>query len=179
MQVILTKPVKKLGKVGEIVKVKDGYGRNYLLPKEMAIRATSDNKEQFADQKKALAEKNEETKKMAEAAAKKMSGKNVLFIMQSAADGRLFGSVSTKLIASEVSKEADFPLNYSNVNLPAPIKFTGVYPVDISYHAEVHGEVNVVAARSESEAHELILEAKEEKDSSKKKDVADEVEQPK
>lgn len=170
MEVILTKSVKKLGKVGDTVKVKSGYGRNYLLPNELAIRATKSNIALFEEQKKVLAANNEEAKSKASVASKKMENKNIIFILQAAADGRLFGSVSTKLIAHKLSGESGFSLNYSNIILDHPIKFTGVYPVEIAYHAEVHGTINVVAARSESEAQELIVEALEEKKSNAKKD---------
>ena len=99
-----------------------------------------------------------------------MENKNIIFTLQAAADGRLFGSVSAKLIAHKLSEESGFSLNYSNVILDQPIKFTGVYPIEIAYHAEVHGTINVVAARSDSEAQELIMEAIEEKKSGGKKD---------
>lgn len=171
MQVILTKSVKKLGKIGDVVSVKSGYGRNYLLPNDFAIRATEDNMALFEEQKKSLAASNEELKKKASVAAKRMENKNVTFILQAAADGRLFGSVSAKLIADRLSEESGFDLNYSNIVLDQPIKFTGVYPLEIAYHAEIHGNINVVAARSDSEAQELIMEALEEKKSDKTKDT--------
>ena len=97
MQVILVKPVRKLGKVGEIVNVANGYGRNYLIPQELAIRATNDNVEKFASLQKDLEAKNDENKTQAEKAAKAIDGKHLDFITQSAADGRLFGSVSLKV----------------------------------------------------------------------------------
>lgn len=161
MQLILTQPVRKLGKVGEIVNVKNGFGRNYLLPNEMAIRASKDNIAMFDEKKKEIAAKNAETKKDAEAAAKKITGKNVIFITQAAADGRLFGSVSSKVIAAKLSEESGFALNYSNILLDNPVKFTGMYSVEIAFHPEIHVNVMIVVARSDSEAQDIIVEGVE------------------
>lgn len=158
MQLILTKPVRKLGKVGEIVNVKGGFGRNYLLPNEMAIRASAQNIAMFDEKKKEIAAKNAESKKHAEAAAKKVSGKNIIFISQTAADGRLFGSVSSKTLAEKVAEESGFELNYSNVLLDNPIKFTGMYSVEIAFHPDIHTNVMIVVARSDSEAQDIIAE---------------------
>mgnify|MGYP000213933362 CR=1 FL=1 len=98
MQVILIKPVRKLGKVGEIVNVKNGYGRNFLVPQGMAIRATKENLGKFAALQRKLEEKNTEEKLKMETAAKALDGKHLTFVTQSGADGRLFGSISLKLI---------------------------------------------------------------------------------
>lgn len=163
MQVILKKPVRRLGKVGDIVNVKPGYGRNYLLPNDIALRASKDNIAHFESKKQELAAKNDENKKLAEATAKKLEGKNFIFVSQCAADGRLFGSVSHKAIALKLSEASDLPLNYSNVIMDDVIKFTGIHSVEIAYHPEVHSNVNIVVARSESEAQDIIVEATKEK----------------
>ncbi|CAN0602101.1 unnamed protein product, partial [Ectocarpus sp. 12 AP-2014] len=161
MQVILVKSVRKLGKVGETVDVANGYGRNYLIPQNLAIRATNDNLEKFASLQKELEAKNVESKKLAEKAAKAIDGKHLDFITQSAADGRLFGSVSLKALAAKVSKIADLELNYSNILLDSPIKFNGVYNVQIILHPEVTASVLVVVAKTESEAKDALIEFKE------------------
>lgn len=161
MQVILVKSVRKLGKVGETVDVANGYGRNYLIPQNLAIRATNDNLEKFASLQKDLEAKNVESKKLAEKAAKAIDGKHLDFITQSAADGRLFGSVSLKALAAKVSKIADLELNYSNILLDSPIKFNGVYNVQIILHPEVTASVLVVVAKTESEAKDALIEFKE------------------
>lgn len=161
MQVILVKPVRKLGKVGETVVVANGYGRNYLIPQNLAIRATNDNLEKFASLKKELEDKNAENKKLAEKAATAINGKHLDFITQSAADGRLFGSVSLKALAEKVSKIAGIELNYSNILLDSPIKFNGVYNVQIILHPEVTASVLVVVAKTESEAKDALIEFKE------------------
>ena len=174
MQVILVKPVRKLGKVGKTVNVANGYGRNYLIPQELAIRATNDNLEKFATLQKELEAKNAESKKEAEKAAKAIDGKHLDFIPQSADDGRLFGSVSLKALATKVSEIAKIKLNYSNILLDSPIKFNGVYNVQVVLHPEVTASVLVVVAKTESEAQDALIEFKE--GSNKAEDEAKEAE---
>jgi large subunit ribosomal protein L9 len=161
MQVILVKSVRKLGKVGETVSVADGFGRNFLIPQGHAIRATKENLEKFSAIKKDLESKNAENKKDAEAAAKAIKGKHIDFITQSAADGRLYGSVTAKVLATEISKLAKIELNYSNVLLDSPIKFNGVYEVQVMLHPEVTTSVLVVIAKTEPEAQDALREFKE------------------
>lgn len=161
MQVILVKPVRKLGKVGETVNVANGYGRNYLIPQELAIRATNDNMEKFASLQKDLEAKNAENKIQAEKAAKVIEGKHLDFITQSAADGRLFGSVTLKALAIKISEIAKIKLNYSNILLDSPIKFNGVYNVQVILHAEVTASILVVVAKTASEAQDALIDFKE------------------
>ena len=161
MQVILVKPVRKLGQVGETVTVTNGYGRNYLVPQEFAIRATKQNIEKFAALQKDLESKNSKNKVEAEKAAKLIEDKHIDFVTQSAADGRLFGSVSAKTLAIEISKFAGVALNYSNILLDAPIKFNGVYNVQIILHPEIITNILVVVAKSEAEAQDALIDHKE------------------
>lgn len=161
MQVILVKTVRKLGKVGETVKVKDGFGRNYLIPQELAIRATKDNISKFASIQSDLESKNITYKENAEKAAKLIEGKNITFIAQSASDGRLFGSVSAKMLAEKISELAQYKLNYSNILLESPIKLNGAYNVAVALHPEVIAFVLVIVAKSDSEAQEALREYKE------------------
>ena len=161
MQVILVKPVRKLGKVGETVNIANGHGRNYLIPQGLAIRATNDNLEKFAILQKELEVKNAESKKEAEKAAKAIDGKHLDFITQSAADGRLFGSVSLKALAVKVSEIAKVKLNYSNILLDSPIKFNGVYNVQVALHPEVVASVLIVIAKTKSEARDALIAFKE------------------
>ena len=163
MQIILTTSVRKLGKLGETVNVKDGFGRNFLLPNKLAIRATQKNIEQFKTKQKDLESKNIELKEKAEIIAKTIGSKNLIFISQTAADGRLFGSVSSKLIAAHINEQADISLNYSNILLDEPIKFTGAYKVNVAYHSEVIVAANIIVARSDSEAQDIINESKKDK----------------
>ncbi len=161
MQVILVKPVRKLGKVGETVNVANGYGRNYLVPQGYAIRATKDNVAKFDSLKKELESKNEEVKKSAEKAAKAIDGKHLTFVTQSAADGRLFGSVSAKALAVELSKMAGIELNYYSIILESPIKFNGVYEVEVVLHPEIVKNILIVVAKTEAEAQDALKEYKE------------------
>jgi len=161
MQVILIKPVRKLGKVGEIVNVKNGYGRNFLVPQGIAIRATKDNLGKFAALQKELEEKNIQEKSKMEATAKALDGKHLTFVTQSGADGRLFGSISLKLLASSLSELSGYKLNYSNILLDSPIKVNGVFKVQVMLHPEIFASVLVVVAKSESEAQDALIEYKE------------------
>lgn len=161
MQVILVKSVRKLGKVGETVSVADGFGRNFLIPQGHAIRATKENLEKFSAIKKELESQNAENKKNAESAASAIKGKHIDFITQSAADGRLYGSVTAKVLATEISKLAKIELNYSNILLDAPIKFNGVYEIQVVLHPEVTTSVLVVIAKTEPEAQDALREFKE------------------
>ena len=165
MQIILTKSVRKLGNVGKIVSVADGYGRNYLIPQDLAVRATTENIEKFQSLKNSLEEKNIQNKEQAEAALQKLHGQHIEFVTQSAADGRLFGSVSLKAIAAKISKLAETKLNYSNILLDSPIKFNGVYEVQIALHPEIVTSILVVVAKTESEAKDALVNSKESDDS--------------
>lgn len=174
MQVILVKSVRKLGKVGETVTVANGYGRNYLIPQKLAIRAKKENLAKFASLQKELEAKNAEQKATAEKAAKLIEGKSINFITQSAADGRLFGSVNAKSLAIEISKLSKTALSYNNIILDSPIKFNGVYNIQIVLHTEVMTNVLVIIARSEAEAQDALQEFKE--GGAKKEDESKEAE---
>ncbi len=161
MQVILVKPVRKLGKVGNTVTVADGFGRNYLIPKEFAIRATKENIAKFASLQKDMEAKNSENKAEAEKVVVDIQNKHITFIAQSAADGRLFGSVSAKAIAVELSRLANVSLNYTNILLDTPIKFNGVFGVQVILHPEVITTILVVVAKTDTEAQDALREYKE------------------
>lgn len=169
MQVILIKPVRKLGKVGEVVNVKNGYGRNFLIPQDLAIRATKDNLGKFATIQNDLETKNNENKLVLENIAKALNDKHLTFVTQSGADGRLFGSISLKLLASSISELSGHKLNYSNIILDSPIKFNGVYKVQVMFHPEIFASVLVVVAKSDSEAQDALREYKEDKKKSESK----------
>lgn len=170
MQVILTKPIRKLGKVGDEVTVSGGYGRNYLIPQSFAVRATKENIERFESLRRDLEKKNLEQKQKAEELCSVLEGKILTFVTQSAADGRLFGSISSKSIAMELSKVTNSSLNYSNVELVDPIKFNGVYKVVVNLHAEVSTSVLVVVAKTDSEAQDALDEYRKSLQQDNKKD---------
>ena len=170
MQIILTKSVTKLGKVGDIVKVRDGYGRNFLLPNNLAIRATKDNLNHFDSIKAELEKKNQDTIATANKVAKSINGKNITFIEQSSADGKLYGSISARDIALKLSEIADFELSYEHIALDAPVKFNGVYEVKINLHPEVSSNIVIVVAKSEEEA-KLALQQHNEPEEKKEAEV--------
>ncbi|MBP7189953.1 MAG: 50S ribosomal protein L9 [Rickettsiaceae bacterium] len=172
MKVILLKPVRKLGKIGETVDVKPGFGRNFLVPQGFAVRATESNKKLIEARKSELEAKNKEAKKYAEEIAKKVEGKDFTFIRQSAADGRLFGSVSGREIA-KVLLDAGYEVSYANVHLESPIKNLGVFEVHLVLHSEVTSNIIVNVARSSSEAVDALRAFKNPVASSKTADVTE------
>lgn len=151
MEVILLENMEKLGQVGDVARVKDGFARNYLLPQKKALRATNENKKVFEAQRKELEKQNKEKHDAAEALAKKLDGEFINVIRQAGEDGRLYGSVSARDIAAEFKKEE---VDRRLIRLNAPIKATGVHQVTVALFAGVYATLNVVIARSEAEAKE-------------------------
>lgn len=159
MKVILVKPVRKLGKIGDAVEVKPGFGRNFLLPQGFAVRATEANMQLIEEQKHDLEAKNVEAREEAGALSVKIEGKDFTFIRQSAADGRLFGSVGNKEIA-KVLADSGYEVSHSQVELDKPIKTLGVYKVSLVLHSDVMTNIIVNVARSDSEAIDALREFK-------------------
>ena len=151
MHVILLERIAKLGQMGDEVRVKDGYARNYLLPQGKALRATEANRKLFEDQRAQLEARNLERKQEADAVAEKLQGQSVILIRQASERGQLYGSVSTRDIA-EALTEGGFTVNRNQVALNAPIKTLGVATVPIRLHPEVETSIEVNVARSEEEA---------------------------
>lgn len=155
MEVILLERVEKLGQMGEVVKVKDGYARNFLLPRKKAMRATTANKAVFETQRAQLEAQNLAKKGEADKVAAKMVGLTVALLRQAGDSGQLFGSVSARDIAEAVTA-AGYTVGRGQVNLTAPIKTIGVTAVTVSLHPEVSVEVKVNVARSEAEAEKQV-----------------------
>ena len=151
MQVILLERIAKLGQMGDIVSVKDGYARNFLLPQKKALWASEANIKQFEEQKVQLEARNIETRKEADALAGRLDGKQFILIRQASDGGSLYGSVSPR-DAVEVVAEAGFSLDRRQVAIDAPIKELGVHSVAISLHPEVEVQIQLNVARSEGEA---------------------------
>lgn len=154
MEVILLERVGKLGQMGDVVKVKDGYARNFLLARGKALRATSDNKAKFEGMKEELKTKSNEAKGVAGQLANKVDGKTYVVIRQASETGQLFGSVSPRDIATLVSAEGA-EVTRSHVVLNAPIKSIGQYKVPLELHPDVEVSVNIIVARSEAEAERI------------------------
>jgi large subunit ribosomal protein L9 len=151
MQVILLERVEKLGQMGDEVKVKDGFARNFLLPKKKALRATKSNREYFQTQKAQLEARNLENKKEADAVAKKLEGKTFALLRQAGDRGQLYGSVSPRDIA-DVITAAGFNVSRTQVPLDQAIKTIGLFQVNVILHPEVRVKVTINVARTEDEA---------------------------
>jgi large subunit ribosomal protein L9 len=151
MQVILLERVEKLGQMGDVVRVKDGFARNYLLPKKKALRATKQNRSYFETQRAQLEVRNLEHKSEAEGVAGKLEGKRFVLLRQAGDRGQLYGSVSPRDIA-EVVGAGGFTVSRSQVPLDKAIKTIGLFPVAIVLHPEVRVHVTINVARTEDEA---------------------------
>ena len=151
MQVILLERVAKLGQMGDVVTVKDGYARNYLLPQKKALWASEANIASFEADKAQLEARNLETKKEAEDLAGRLGGQQFIVIRQASDGGSLYGSVTPR-DAAEVATEAGFSVDKRQIVIPMPIKELGVHTVEVSLHPEVDTTIELNVARSEEEA---------------------------
>jgi large subunit ribosomal protein L9 len=154
MEVILLERVGKLGQMGDVVKVKDGYARNFLLPRGKALRANAESKAKYEGMKAELQRLSLERKGEAGKVAAKVDGKTYTVIRQASETGQLFGSVSTRDIATLISTASN-PISRSAVELNAPIKSIGQYKVPLALHPDVEVSVTVIVARSEAEAERI------------------------
>jgi large subunit ribosomal protein L9 len=151
MQVILLERVAKLGQMGEVVDVKPGSARNYLLLKGKALTASKENIASFENQKAQLEAQNLETKKEAEAMADRLGGQQFVVIRQASDGGNLYGSVTTR-DAAEVATEEGFTLDRKQVIIRKPIKVLGLHEVEVHLHPEVMVTISLNVARSPEEA---------------------------
>lgn len=151
MEVILLERIEKLGQMGDVVKVKAGHARNYLLPQKKALRATSENKAFFESQRKQLEAENLEAKKEAESVAAKLDGLTFLLIRQAGDAGQLYGSVNVRDLATAIT-EAGVTVGRGQVHLDRPIKSIGMHDISVQLHPEVTVTVTANIARSEEEA---------------------------
>ena len=151
MQVVLLERVEKLGQIGDVVKVKDGFARNFLLPTKKALRATKSNLAYFETQRAQLEARNLERKKEAEQVSAKLDGKTFVMLRQAGDRGQLYGSVSPRDIADVISK-GGFSVDRGQVPLDKAIKTIGLHEVKVVLHAEVRVRVTLNVARTEDEA---------------------------
>ena len=168
MEVILLERVAKLGQMGEVVKVRDGFARNFLLKRNKALRATADNRAKFEGMKADLEARNLKAKGEASQVAEKINGENVIVLRQASETGQLFGSVTVRDIVTAFEAQKVI-INRSQVMLDAPIKTIGKHTIAIAVHPEVEVEVSVTVARSVDEAERInrgedISTRKEDKD---------------
>jgi len=154
MEVILLERVGKLGQMGEVVRVKDGYARNFLLPKGKALRATAENRKRFETMKTQLEARNLELKSEADKVGSKLNGQTVTVLRQASETGQLYGSVSTRDVA-ELLTNGGFSVNRNQIQLNAPIKLIGVHKVPVALHPEIEVTITVYVARNADEAGRL------------------------
>jgi large subunit ribosomal protein L9 len=151
MQVVLLERVAKLGQMGEVVAVKDGYARNFLLPQGKALRATEANMKRFESERAQLEVRNLELKSEAEKVAAKLDGETFVVIRSASDGGALYGSVTPRDIA-DAATEGGFSLDRRQITLDQPIKELGLHAISISLHPEVDATISVNVARSREEA---------------------------
>ena len=154
MEVILLERVAKLGQMGEIVKVRDGYARNFLLKRKKALRATAENRAKFDGMKAELEASNIEAKSEAAKVAEKIAGREIMIIRQASEAGQLFGSVSVRDIVVALAADG-ITITRPQVWLDAPIKAIGRQKVTIAVHPEVEAAITVTVARSADEAERI------------------------
>lgn len=151
MEIILLERVEKLGQMGEVVRVKPGYARNYLLPQKKAVRLTDENRKRFEEQRAQLEANNLARRGDAEAVAAKLRGLTVVLIRQAGEAGQLYGSVNARDIADAVIA-AGFTVGRQQIRLQQPIKMLGLHDVAVGLHPEVIERITVNVARTPGEA---------------------------
>ncbi|HNR76372.1 MAG TPA: 50S ribosomal protein L9 [Parvularculaceae bacterium] len=151
MEVILLERVENLGQMGDVVKVRPGFARNFLLPRKKALRANDENKKVFESQRADLEARNLERRKDAEGAAKKLDGRSFVIIRQASDAGLLYGSVSTRDIADAAESEG-VKVERTQVRLDKPLKTLGISKVRVMLHPEVSATIEINVARSADEA---------------------------
>jgi large subunit ribosomal protein L9 len=151
MDVILLERIAKLGQMGDKVRVRDGYARNFLLPQGKALRATEANRKRFESERSQLEARNLERRGEAEAVAVKLDGQSFVVVRQAGETGQLYGSVSTRDL-TEILDEAGFKVSRNQVELTQPIKTIGLHRVAIALHPDVESAITVNIARSNDEA---------------------------
>ena len=151
MDVILLERIAKLGQMGDQVRVRNGYARNFLLPQGKALRATEANRKKFDSERTELEARNLERQGEAEAVAGKLDGHSFVVVRQAGETGQLYGSVSTRDLV-EILDEAGFKVGRSQIDLSQPIKSIGLHKVTIALHADVNSAITINVARSDDEA---------------------------
>ncbi len=160
MDVILLERVGRLGNLGDKVTVKDGYARNFLLPRNKAVRATKDNLAQFDAKREALAAENIKNRDAAQVASKQYDGLSLALVRASSEDGKLYGSVGARDIEQELAAKG-FTVSRQLIQLPTTIKNTGTYKIGIELHPEVIVQIKLNVVRNESDINGKMAEEDE------------------
>ncbi len=156
MEVILLERVAKLGHMGETVRVKDGYARNFLLPRHKALRATEGNKKKFEESRADLEKRNAALKSDAETQSGKLDGQTYTLIRSAGETGQLYGSVSARDISDAINAAVKFSVHRNHVVLDHPIKMLGLHKLTVRLHPEVEAHVTVNVARSVEQAERQL-----------------------
>ncbi len=177
MEVILLERIERLGQMGDVVNVKNGYARNYLLPQKKALRKTKDNMAFFEAKRQEYEARNLKMKQEAEALAQKMDGLSVVIVRQAAETGQLYGSVTMRDIC-EAIRECGFHVERYQIDLNQPFKNLGIFDVRLSLHPDVVQTVRVNIARSEEEAKRATQKKEKEAKAETDKAAAEVAEKP-
>ena len=154
MEVILLERVARLGQMGEVVRVKDGFARNFLLPRGKALRATDENRTRFESMKAELQARSAAMKSDAAGVADQLNGKSFTVLRQASEAGQLFGSVSPRDLVRLIS-DAGFPVNRNQIALNTPIKTIGQHTVPLALHPEIETSITIIVARNNDEAERI------------------------
>ena len=160
MEVILIENIEKLGKVGDVVKVKDGYARNYLIPKKKVLRANKENLKVFDEKKSVIDAEEKKRKEKSEEIAKKIKNLEIIIIRNAAENGQLYGSVTSKDIVKEILLLNKIELLNEQINLKKTLKLIGVYEVEISVYTDLKIKILVVVAKTKELGLKQIKEFK-------------------
>lgn len=163
MEVILLERVGRLGNLGDKVTVKDGYARNFLLPRSKAVRATKDNLAQFETKREAIAAENAKKRESAQMGSKKFEGLTLALVRASSEDGKLYGSVGARDIELELIAKG-FEVSRQQLQLPTTIKNTGTYKIGVELHPEVIVPITLHVVRNESDINGKAAEVEEDAD---------------
>ena len=150
MEVILLENIRNLGKMGEVVKVKDGYGRNFLLKTGKALRADKENKIIFQKKKDEISKKNAEVKKNAKKIFDKIKGKKLIFMKEAKENGDLFATIKPKEISVYILEKFKETVHPSQIDLKKEIKKAGNYPITINLHSEIEAELHAIVEKKEN-----------------------------
>lgn len=168
MEVILLERIGRLGAMGDVVKVKDGFGRNFLLPQKKALRATENNKKVFEARRGEIEKDNASRRTEAEKIAKRIEGLSLSLVRQASEDGKLYGSVSVRDVA-QLLKDQGHDIERKLININTTVKNTGTYTVKVALHPELVVELALNVVRNESDIQEIVpeeLQAPEAEDAS-------------
>lgn len=177
MEIILLEKIKDLGDIGDLISVKGGFARNFLIPRKKALRATKENKIYFEQKRAEYEKENNKRKQAAIELADKVSGLSIKLIMQAGDDGRLYGSVMPRDISQILNQDHGTPIEKDQIMLAEKIKEIGIYNITLNFHPEVTSVIKLNIARSKEEAEIAMaaLESKSEEDKTKSQESDKEI----